>query len=167
MTPPLDSNVVTLVSALDEAGMFVVFAARIHRTNRQDPARQCQCQCLFHVFHAAAMCGSHALFIELQDVLSADGDHGFKPAERGTRVVNRQEALLLGALAHWQRHPADLSDHALELLAPPAVRRLAAPLAREFAQCMVRAGLRLDFQLPAVALASHAAPAPLVSAFTH
>jgi len=165
MTFSSASNLVTLVSALDEAGMFVVFSARIHRANRQDPARHCQCLC--HVFHAAAMCGSHALFIELQDVLSADENHGFKPADRGTRVVNRQEALLLGALAHWQRHPGDLSDHALELLAVPAVRRLAAPLAREFAQCMARAGLRLDFQLPGVARASHGAPAPLVLALTH
>jgi len=127
MTPPFDSNVLTLVSALDEAGMFVVFAARIHRVNRQGPARYRQCLC--PVFHAAALCGSHPMFIELQDVLSVDGDHGFRPAERGTRVVNRQEALLLGGLAHWQRHPGDLSDHALELLVAPAVRRITAPLA--------------------------------------
>jgi hypothetical protein len=165
MTPPLDSNVVTLVSALDEAGMFVVFAARIHGANRQGPARQCQCLC--HLFHAAAMCGSHALFIELQDVLSADGDHGFKAAERGTRVVNRQEGLLLGALAHWQRHPGDLSDHALELLVAPAVRRMAAPLARELAQCMSRAGLRLEFRLPYVGTVARSASAPLLSALTH
>ena len=73
-------------------------------------------------------------------------------------VVNRHEALLLGALAHWQRHPGDLSDQALELLVAPAVRRMAAPLAREFAQCMARAGLRLDFQLPLDGSISHSAP---------
>ena len=165
MTPPLDTNVVTLVSALDEAGMFVVFAARIHRVNRQGPVRRRQCLC--PVFHAAALCGSHALFIELQDVLSAGDDSGFRPADRGTRVVNRQEALLLGALAHWQRHPGDLSDHALELLVAPAVRRMAAPLAREFAQCMARAGLWLDFRLPSVGSTMHPAPASSMSARTH
>jgi len=165
MTPPTDSNVVTLVSALDEAGMFIVFAARTHRANRQGPIRRRQCLC--HVFHAAGLCGSQALFIELQDVLSAHGDRGFKPAERGVRVVNRQESLLLGALAHWQRYPADLSDHALELLVAPAVRRQAAPLAREFALRMARAGLQLDFRLPRSASAAHPAPTSSRSALTN
>jgi len=165
MSLPSDTNVVTLVSGLDEAAMFVVFAARMHRTNRQGPAGHRQCLC--HVFHAAGMCGSHALFIELQDVLSSDDHRGFTPAVRGTRVINRQEALLLGALAHWQRHPGDLSDHALELLVAPAVRRMAAPLAREFAQCMARAGLRLEFRLPCLASATHSMPATSLSALTH
>jgi hypothetical protein len=109
----------------------------------------------------------HALFIELQDVLSAENDGGFQPAERGTRVINRQEAFLLGALAHWQRHPGDLSDHALELLVRPAVRRMAAPLAREFAHSMARAGLRLDFQLPTFGSATPSAPGSTVSVLTH
>jgi nicotinamidase-related amidase len=165
MIHPGESNVVTLVSALDEAGMFVVFAARIHRTNRQGSVRQRQCLC--QVFHAAGLCGSHALFIELQDVLSADNDGGFQPAERGTRVINRQEAFLLGALAHWQRHPGDLSDHALELLVRPAVRRMAAPLAREFARCMTRAGLRLHFQLSSMGSTLHSSPGSAVSVLTH
>lgn len=165
MIPPGDPNIVTPVSALDEAGMFVVFAARTHRNNRQAPVRHRQCLC--HVFHAAGLCGSHALFIELQDVLCADGEGGFKPAERGTRLVNRQEALLLGALAHWQRHPGDLSDHALELLVAPAVRRMAAPLAREFARCMARAGLLLDFRLPCFGSATHSICTASASALTH
>ena len=113
MSLPSDTNVVTLVSGLDEAAMFVVFAARMHRTNRQGPAGHRQCLC--HVFHAAGMCGSHALFIELQDVLSSDDHRGFTPAVRGTRVINRQEALLLGALVdrfHF-RWPLSLAYFAL------------------------------------------------------
>jgi hypothetical protein len=144
MTPSFIPNVVTLVSALDEAGMFVVFAAHTHRANRQGSVRRRQCLC--HVFHAAGLCNSQALFIELQDALSADGDDGFRPAERGTGVVSRQEALLLGAPAHW---------------------RLAAPLAREFSQCMARAGLPLDFRLRCSGSVLHPSSAASMSAPIH
>lgn len=164
MNPEPAQNVVTLVSALDEAGMFVVFATRTHRANQETSPRRRQCLC--PVFHAAGMCGSHALFIELQDVLHADGDTGFKPAERGTRVVNRHELLLLGALAHWQRHAGDFSDHVLEWLAP-TLRRVAAPLAREFAQRMAQAGLLLEARLPASGILAHAAPRTSMPALTH
>jgi hypothetical protein len=159
-----DRNVVTLVSALDEAGMFVVFATRTHRLNQGTSPRLRQCLC--PVFHAAGMCGSHALFIELQDVLHAEGDNEFSPAERGTRVVNRHEMLLLGALAHWQRHPGDFSDHVLEWLSP-TVRRIAAPLAREFAQRMAQAGLLLEARLPLAGVLTQATPRASTPALTH
>jgi hypothetical protein len=142
MNHAFEDNIVTLVSALDEAAMFVVFAARTHQVNQRRSVRRRQCLC--HVFHSAGLCGSQVLFAELQDALSADDVLGFKPAERGTRVVNRHELLLLAALSHWQRHPEDLSDEPLRGLAPPTARRIAAPLAREFAQHMAYSGLILD-----------------------
>ncbi|MEJ0085601.1 MAG: hypothetical protein WDO72_07965 [Pseudomonadota bacterium] len=146
MKHTLEGNVITLVTALDEASMFVLFAARTHRANQQRSVRRRQCLC--HLFHSAGMCGSQILFAELQNTLIADDTWGFQPAERGARVVNRQEMLLLAALSHWQRHPADTSDLPLRGLAPPAARRIAAPLAREFAQRMVYSGLLLDFHSP-------------------
>ena len=159
-----DQNVVTLVSALDEAGMFVVFAARAHRANQGPAIRRRQCLC--HVFHAAGLCGSQDLFVELQEVLGSEGVGAFMPAERGTRVVNRHELLLLAALAHWQRHPTDFSDHVLEWLAP-TVRRAAAPVAREFAQRMAQAGLTLESRLPRVETLTRPAPQVPMPALTH
>lgn len=99
--------------------MFVVYAARLYQ-------RQEQCQC--RLFHAAGMCGAQALFIELQDALSADLRTDFLAGSRGSPVVTSDEYRLLCALSHWQRHPGDFSDHAMELLAVPAVCRIAAPL---------------------------------------
>jgi hypothetical protein len=164
MISEYDRNVVTLVTALDEAGMFVVFATRMHRVKQGSSSRRRECLC--HVFHAAGLCGSQELFVELQDVLASPGVGGFVPAERGTRVVNRHELLLLGALAHWQRHPGDLSDHVLEWLAA-TIRRVAAPLAREFAQRMAQAGLLLEARLPQVGTLTHAALQASVPARTH
>lgn len=142
-----DDNVLTLVSALDEAGMFVVFASRTHRAN-QEGTRERQCLC--YLFHAAGLCGAQSLFMELQQVITADADTGFVANNRGAPLVSRAEILLLGALAHWQRHPEDFSDHALAPLLPPSVRRIASPLARQFAQAMARAGLILSAELPEV-----------------
>jgi hypothetical protein len=81
-------------------------------------------------------------------------------------VVNCHELLLLGALAHWQRHPGDFSDHVLEWLAP-TVRRIAAPLAREFAQRMAHAGLLLDARLPLAGILTHATPRALTPSLAH
>jgi hypothetical protein len=130
-----------LIAGLDEAELFVLYAARMYRCNRQ---------CLCHLFHAAGMCGTQGLFMELQDALCADAQAGFVAGERGAATLNRQEALLLGALSHWQRHPGDLSDHALDLLVSPAGGRVAAPLAREFARRLTRAGLLLQLALPVI-----------------
>lgn len=132
----------TPVSSLDEAGMFVVFASRIHRSNQQ---------CLCSLFHAAGMCESQELFIDLQEAMCADPRSGFVAGERGARTVNRHESLLLGALSHWQRHPGDLSGHAFELLLSPTACRFAAPLAREFASRLAQAGLHLRMDLPEIA----------------
>lgn len=143
-------SILALVSSLDEASMFVVFAARIHHDRQQ---------CLCSLFHAAGMCGAQALFVELQDALCADPASGFFAGARGSERINRHEALLLGALAHWQRHPGDLSSHAFELMLPPATCGAAAPLAREFARQLGRAGLRIHVDLPQVA-APAACPAP-------
>lgn len=129
------------VSSLDEAGMFVVFASRIHRSNQQ---------CLCSLFHAAGMCESQELFIDLQEALCADPLGGFVAGERGATTINRHESLLLGALSHWQRHPGDLSGHAFELWLTPTASRVAAPLAREFARRLAQAGLHLSMELPEV-----------------
>ena len=137
--PPMNRNL--LIAGLDEAELFVVYAARMYRGKQQ---------CLCHLFHAAGMCGTQSLFIEMQEALCADEQAGFVAGERGSAALNRQEALLLGALAHWQRHPGDLSDHALDLLVSPAAGRVAAPLAREFARRLTRAGLVLQLALPAI-----------------
>jgi hypothetical protein len=145
MMAPSDDNVLTLVSALDEAGMFVVFASRTHRSN-QEGAREPQCLC--YLFHAAGLCGAQVLFVELQQAITSDADAGFVANNRGTPLVSRPEMLLLRALAHWQRHPQDFSDHALAPLLSPTVRRIASPLVRQFAQAMVHAGLILSMKLP-------------------
>lgn len=140
------------VSELDEAAMLVVFASRIHRSGQQ---------CLCSLFHAAGMCGAQAVFVELLDVLSADSGSGFVAGERGARTVNQHEALLLGALSHWQRHPGDLSGHAFELWISPTVCRVAAPLAREFARLLRRAGFQLRMELPEIDFEPRWLPAPL------
>jgi hypothetical protein len=44
---------------------------------------------------------------------------------------------------------------------------MAAPLAREFARCMARAGLRLDFRLPCVDFAAQSAHVFSISALSH
>ncbi len=147
MIPERNGNVLALVSALDEAGMFVIFAARTHRAN-QESTRERQCLC--YLFHAAGMCGAQSLFVELQQVITADADMGFVANNRGAPLVSRAEILLLAALAHWQRHPRDHSDHALAPLLRATVRRIAAPLARQFAQAMIQAGLVLNCELPEV-----------------
>jgi hypothetical protein len=67
----------------------------------------------------------------------------------------------------WQRHPDDLSGHALEMLVAPAVCRLAAPLARDFARQMARTGLLIAFCLPTVDSGIQPAPEPAVLALTH
>jgi len=149
-----EDNVLTLVSAPDEAGMFVVFASRTHRAYREG-ARDGQCLC--YLFHAAGLCGAKALFVELQQVITADAENGFIANNRGAPLVSRPELLLLGALGHWQRHPRDFSDHALASLLSPTVRRIASPLARQFAQAMIQASLILSTELPEF---EHERPSP-------
>jgi hypothetical protein len=142
------------VSLLDEAAMLVVFASRIYRRGEQ---------CLCSLFHAAGLCDAQAAFIELQETICADPRSGFTAGERGAETINRHEALLLGALAHWQRHPGDLSGHAFELLLPPTVCRVAAPLAREFARQLLRAGYTLRMELPEIEAQPRWESSPLTS----
>lgn len=158
MTASLDHDVVNLVTALDEAEMFVIMAARMHHSNQQRPPERRQCLC--HLFHAGGMCGGQAAFVELLNVLCADADGGFQPGERGDPRVSHQEIVLLGALAHWQRHAGDFSDHALSSLVAPAASRIAAPLARAFAQELLGAGLILRTRLMEILLM----PAPAADA---
>lgn len=140
------------VSLLDEAAMFVVFASRIYRSGQQ---------CLCSLFHAAGMCDSQAVFVALQEAMGADPRSGFIAGERGAQTINRHEALLLTALGHWQRHPGDLSGHAFEPLLSPAGCRVAAPLAREFARELLRAGLRIRMKLPEIDAQPRSQSAPL------
>lgn len=128
-----------MTDSLEISEKFVVCAARVYRALREHvgPGGTCLCR----IFHAAELGPALPPFICFQNALSADPEQSLQADERGARFVSEREIRLLRAVAWWQHYPAENPESALLFVAPPTIRRIAAPAGRAFAVEMAAAGL--------------------------
>lgn len=135
MSEPYD----TLVELLEPPEMFVVCAARVHRSLHEGtaPAHSCLCR----MFRAAEIPGAVAPFAMFLAALTCDRARRFLVEERCSCTLGTSELHLLRAIARWQRSPDEEPERALDFIETPAVRRIAAPAGRTFALEMAAVGL--------------------------